>query len=208
MHLQHLKDALESSCTTTTYIHLIIPKNGPEIQQQGELFNGIMKIRIHSPSDNLAAYVEQSIQSVTDYNIDRDVTILSSHYHLEFWISNKQLKSIISKQRDGHMSIQKVPNGQIIVEVSNGGQQATKIRVPENSNNVVSINLYPGQIIYSIVKLAAISEFIHTIDPPSGRLCIKTHMTEPPILSYVIENVNKQIACYIDMRVPQYAQAS
>ena len=68
--------------------------------------------------------------------------------------------------------------------------------------NVVSINLYPQQLIYATTKLAAISDFIHTIDPPTDKLYIKTHLTEPPILSYRIENEDGQVACFIDLRVP------
>ncbi len=110
---------------------------------------------------------------------------------------------MISRQKDGHMVIQKVGSGKIVVQICTGGPP-TEFYIPEDATNVVSINLYPQQIIYATMKLAAISDFIHTIDPPSDRLYIRTHLSEPPILSYRIENSDGEncTACYVDLRVP------
>jgi hypothetical protein len=208
IQLQQLRTALDISHTTTTYIHMIVPITSTSIAQNSELYNGILKIRIHSPSNNLATYCEKNIQSVMDYQLSHNTVLVSSHYNLDFWLSNKHLKNMIKKQKDGYLVIQKVGNGKIVVQVMEGSQPS-EFFIPENAMNVININLYPQQVIFSTTKLSAISDLIHTIDPPNDRMYLKTHITEPPILGYRIENTecdDNRIACYIDFRVPLISQ--
>lgn len=204
--IDQLQDMLGSNNTSSNYIHLIVPKTPQE--SDNKLWNGLVKLRVHSLSDSLAAYCEKVIRSLVNYDIEVDAMLSTSHYLLEFWVSNRQFKGSVNKQKGGYMDIEKVTDGNATINISSGRSGSSiKITIPENSQNVTISNLYPTQVIYSSASIGAVSDFIQAIDPPSEKLYIKAHPTEPPILSYRIELLEESktdIACYIDFRLPPF----